>query len=467
MQPTNHGLKRELKLRDLVLMQLLVVLGLNFSGYAAKQGRSQVVLWLLAIALFYLPQAAIVIKLSRVIPIEGGVYQWVKQGISPFAGYMAGWTFSLYIICWYASFGSQVASGIAYVGGPSGAWMGTSKVFALSLTVIFCLLVFVLSVRGLHLTKWISGAGSLLGVAAFLVMAYLLVRLWIKTKSLPDVAFSLAWPGFSLLTLNVFTKMALFALSGFDQCSIFSEECRKPKNDVARSVFIAVPLIALMYIASTSAILGYVPVAKVDMAAPVSQLIQAGFGPTVVGGAFTAIAVVGFCVALFAALIVTVGMVARLPMAAGWDGLLPAWWSQLHPRFGAPTKAVGAVAAALLLMGGLSLLGAGNQEAVQVLAAVGFGSYCIMYLLLFGAVVFGFRSGEWRPSIAVRLGAFLALSVAALAFIFQLLPIGEVANPWLFAMKVIAGVCASSGLGAYLYWRGSLRAQRLPIFQEI
>jgi amino acid transporter len=418
-------------------------------------------------ALFYLPQGAIVIWLSRVIPLEGGVYQWVKQGFSPFAGYMAGWTFSLYIICWYASFGSQVASGIAYVGGSSGAWMGTSKVFALSLTVLLCLLVFVLNVRGLHVTKWLSSIGSLLSVAVFLVMVYLLVRLWIKSKSLPDGAFSLAWPGFSLLTLNVFTKMALFALSGFDQCSIFSEECRKPKNDVARSVFIAVPLIALMYIASTSTIVGYIPVAKVDMAAPVSQVIQAGFGPTAVGSAFAAIAVIAFCVSLIAALIVVAGMVARLPMAAGWDGLLPAWWSRLHPRFGTPTKAIGVVAAALLLMGGLSLLGAGNQEAVQVLAAVGFGSYCIMYMLLFGAVVFGFRSSEWRPGIAIRLGAFLALLVAALAFIFQLLPIGEVANPWLFAMKVTGAICATSGLGAYLYWRGSLRAQRVPALHEI
>jgi amino acid transporter len=467
MQPADHGLKRELKLRDLVLMQILVVMGLNLAGFAAKQGRSQVMLWLLAVVLFYLPQAAIVIRLSRAIPVEGGVYQWVKQGISPFAGFMAGWSFSLYIICWNASFGSQVASGIAYAGGSNGAWMGASTVFALSLTALICLLAFALNVRGLRATKWISGTGSLLSVGVFLVMAYLLVRLWIKAKMLPDTAFSLAWPSFSLLTFNVFTKMALFALSGFDGCSIFSEECRKPKNDVARSVFIAVPLIAFMYIASTSSILAYVPVAKVDMAAPVSQLMGAGFGPTAVGGAFTAITVGAFCAALIAALVVVVGMVARLPMAAGWDGLLPAWWSQLHPRFGTPAKAVAAVAAALLLTGSLSLLGAGNQEAVQVLAAVGFGSYCIMYILLFGAVVFGFRSTEWRPGVAIRLGAFLALLVSALAFVFQLLPVGEVASPWLFAMKVAGGICTTSGLGAYLYWRGSLRARRLPAFQEI
>jgi amino acid transporter len=464
MQPANHGLKRELELRDLVLMQILVIVNLNLSGYAARQGRSQVVLWLLAMALFYLPQGAIVIWLSRVIPLEGGVYQWVKQGFSPFAGYMAAWTFTLYIICWYASFGSQAASGIAYVGGASGAWMSTSKVFTLSLTVAFCLVAYFLNVRGLHVTKWLSGAGSLLLIGIFLTMVYLLVKLWTKAKSLPEVAFSLAWPGFSLLTVNVFTKMSLFALSGLDQCSIFSEECRKPKNDVARSVFIAAPFIALMYIASTSAVLAYIPVAKVDLAAPVPQVMQAGFGSTVVGWAFAASSVGVYCFALIATLIVVVGMVARLPMAAGWDGLLPAWFSQLHPSFGTPTKAIAAVSAALLLMGGFSLLGAHNQEAVQVLAAVAFGSYCITYMLLFGAVVFGFRSTEWRPGIALRLAAFLALLVAALAFVLQLLPVGEVASPWVFAMKVTGAICATSGFGAYLYWRGSLRISTRPQF---
>jgi glutamate:GABA antiporter len=153
-------------------------------------------------------------------------------------------------------------------------------------------------------------------------------------------------------------------------------------------------------------------------------------------------------------------------MTAGWDGLLPAWFSQLHPRFGTPTKAIADVSAALLLMGGFSLLGAHNQEAVQVLAAVAFGSYCITYMLLFGAVVFGFRFTEWRPSIALRFGAFLALLVAALAFAFQILPVGEVASPWLFAMKVTGTICATSGFGAYLYWRGSLRAQPMPALRE-
>jgi hypothetical protein len=51
---------------------------------------------------------------------------------------------------------------------------------------------------------------------------------------------------------------------------------------------------------------------------------------------------------------------------AGWDGLLPSWWSELHPRLGTPVKALTAITVASVGIGTASLLGVGEQEAVQV-----------------------------------------------------------------------------------------------------
>jgi len=76
-QPSQQSqLKRELKLPDLVLMQVLIVLGIPWIGYAAKQGSTHVVLWITAILFFYVPLAVVVMFLSRAIPVEGGMYQW-------------------------------------------------------------------------------------------------------------------------------------------------------------------------------------------------------------------------------------------------------------------------------------------------------------------------------------------------------------------------------------------------------
>jgi len=67
--------RRELGLVDLVLTQILYVVGTAWVGTAAKLGTDSLVFWLLAAAMYYLPQAAVVIYLSRMMPIEGGLYQ--------------------------------------------------------------------------------------------------------------------------------------------------------------------------------------------------------------------------------------------------------------------------------------------------------------------------------------------------------------------------------------------------------
>src|SRR5258705_5552746 len=75
-------LPRELGLTDLALTQVLFVVGLPWVGVAAKQGPSHVIFWLIAMALFYIPSAIVVIYLNRIMPLEGGLYQWAKLGFN-------------------------------------------------------------------------------------------------------------------------------------------------------------------------------------------------------------------------------------------------------------------------------------------------------------------------------------------------------------------------------------------------
>src|SRR5277367_5816283 len=103
MEIPNHGLRRELRLRDLVPMQIVLIVWLGWTGFAAKQSASGTTLWLFAVLLFYLPLAAVVMLLSRALPVEGGIYQWVKEGLSPFGGFMAGWNFTIYGVCAFAA----------------------------------------------------------------------------------------------------------------------------------------------------------------------------------------------------------------------------------------------------------------------------------------------------------------------------------------------------------------------------
>ena len=80
--------KKELGLFDLVLTQIVFVVGTIWVGWAAKLGDHQMVYWLLAILTFYLPLAAVVIFLNRLMPLEGGVYQWAKLAFNDFVAFM-------------------------------------------------------------------------------------------------------------------------------------------------------------------------------------------------------------------------------------------------------------------------------------------------------------------------------------------------------------------------------------------
>src|SRR6266516_7087989 len=86
-----HGLERQMGLRDLVLAQVLCVVGSSWVGIAAKLGRAHVVFWLAAILLFYVPLAAVVICLNARMPLEGGLYQWAKAGYGEMAGFLTAW----------------------------------------------------------------------------------------------------------------------------------------------------------------------------------------------------------------------------------------------------------------------------------------------------------------------------------------------------------------------------------------
>ncbi len=61
-------LKRELGLPDLVFTQILFIVGLPWVGVAAKLGPAHLIFWLVAMAFFYVPSAAVVIYLNRLMP---------------------------------------------------------------------------------------------------------------------------------------------------------------------------------------------------------------------------------------------------------------------------------------------------------------------------------------------------------------------------------------------------------------
>src|SRR5262245_23792420 len=120
-------LKKELGLRDLVLTQVVFVVGTGWVGCAGKLGNTQMAFWLLAIATFYLPLAAVVIYLNRLAPLEGGLYQWAKVAFDDFVAFLVAWKFWIFGRLVMSGISLIIKKNIAYAIGPRANWMHENK----------------------------------------------------------------------------------------------------------------------------------------------------------------------------------------------------------------------------------------------------------------------------------------------------------------------------------------------------
>ena len=98
---TTPKLVRALKLRDLVLFNLVAVLGLRHLGTTAKFGPGSLLMWLIAAVFFFIPQGLAVMELSSRFPKEGGIYFWTKRALGEGHGFLCGWCYWINNVLYY------------------------------------------------------------------------------------------------------------------------------------------------------------------------------------------------------------------------------------------------------------------------------------------------------------------------------------------------------------------------------
>ena len=118
---------------------------------------------------------------------------------------------------------------------------------------------------------------------------------------------------------NIFTKLAVGALSGFEYVAIFAGETRSPARNIGRSVMIASPIIALMFILGTSSVLAFIGNNPIDLIGPVPQTLRLGLHSFPIAGAIASIGIMLMTVRTISSTSVHVTGSSRLPMVAGWD----------------------------------------------------------------------------------------------------------------------------------------------------
>jgi amino acid transporter len=452
-------------------MQILLVMGVTWIGIAAKQGGVHVVYWIAAILTLFLPSAAVVTYCVKIWPEEGGVFQWSTRAFGPLAGFLNAWNFGFWALITVSTIGNICATSLAYALGDHYAWIEESKPLIHTFNIVIFAVIFLLCVVGFRILKWFAHFGTFIMILINVLLVGLLFIHPAATPAHPHhnpqaaFSFALTLPMLTFLSLNLFAKMALGGLTGIEQIAVFAGETKDPARSVWRSAWIAAPFIGLLFILGTGALLTYTPADKIDLTGPIPQVLAAAFGtsnaassginwPGLLGrGAILGLAL--FTIAQFAMI---VAETSRLPMVAGWDGILPEWFTRLSPRYGTPVRSIAVIVAFAVVACVLATqFSSGAQEAYQLLTVEASFLYDFYFGMMFLIpLTVGNRFGP-APSLGLKLAAATGLFVTSLHAVISSYPIIDIPHPLLFAAK-IAGIGILLNLAGYALYRQAQRS---------
>jgi amino acid transporter len=447
---------------DVLLFNIVTVLGPRWIAAAAHNGTSSISLWFLAALLFFVPTALVIAELSTRFPQEGGLYAWSKDAFGEFHGFVAGWTYWIYTLFYFPALLFASAAMAAYIGGIGYAPLAQNRSFLLAGSFALFFVAVFMNIIGLRVGKWLQNAGA---VGTFVPLMMLIVAaacVWYRHGSVTQFTWSNVQPHWNWDTVNFWPQIA-FAFGGLELVSSMSEEVKNPRKTFPRAILGSGIVIAVIYIAGTIAVLSLMSSVSVD---PKSGVFQA----LTIASATLKITALG----IIAAVLVTVGNaggvgstvagISRVPFAVGVDRYLPRAFAKVHPKWQTPYVSIlvqAVISGAILL---LSQISETTVSAYQILVDATNILYFIPFLYMYAAVIKlayrpdretstaalipGGKAGVW---FAGGLGFIIVLA----SIILSVIPPGETANKLLFEVKLIGGTGFSLLLGVMLFVRGA------------
>jgi glutamate:GABA antiporter len=463
------SLKRALGLRDLVLFNLVAVIGLRWLSTAAKAGPSALTLWLLAGLLFFVPQGLVVTELASRFPQEGGIYQWTKRALGEKHGYVCGWCYWINNVLYYPNLLISTAVIATFVIGKGESSLVSNWAYVLSATLVCLWLAVLMNIVGVGTGKWLQNAG---GIGTYIPGVVLIVlgamALFTGHRSANPITPQNLVPDLRHLAgLNLWASIA-FAFAGLELSSAMGGEVRDPRRTLPRAILIAAPLIALVYILGTGSLLWLVPANDINI---VSGFLQA----TTVGARELAPSL--WWLAPLCAAAYTVGNIggvgawltgpARVAFAIGLDRYFPPAFGRIHPKWKTPYVAILVQASLATVFLLVSLLGKGTtvEKAYLIILDTQLLIYFIPYVYLFISFMVHRRTPAAPDTVRVpggSVGATLVgvsgLFVTLFAMGVAMVPPADESSPLLFEIKVVGGALAFILLGGIVYWRAHRRS---------
>ena len=407
-------------------------------------GLASVFLYVLPAFVFLLPVSLVAAELAS--GWQGGVYNWVREGVSPLMGLLAVWCEFAQTIFYYPALLAYVAGTLAYVIDPSIAGNGVYN--AAVIIVLFWGGVLVSS-RGLALVNKLSASGTMIGTlipAAILIalgVAYLLQG---NHSAAPMTVDHLLPPWHGLASIVLIVN-SFFTYAGIEVNAVHVDELRNPGRDYPKSIFVAMALVLVIFILPTLAISWVIPAQQISLTAGLMQAFNSLMKHFGLAFAVPLIAIALAVGALAGMMAWLDGPSEGLLRIGREQGFLPPYFQKVNGK-GIELRILAAQGTVITLIALLYAFIPTVSRAYWIFTAMATQVYLIMYVLMFIAAMKLHRSqpdharGYRAPALGLLCLLGTVSSVAA--FVIGFVPPSQFnsSNPLVYAVLILAGILA-------------------------
>ncbi|KAJ5124382.1 Amino acid/polyamine transporter I [Penicillium bovifimosum] len=429
---------------------------LNLSTVLSNGG-PEALAWGIVIVVFgAMAQSASLAEMASMQPIAGAQYHWTNYLAPPsqkkFITWMQGW------VTWFAWI--SVLAGVAnttatMIQGLASANYPEYEPESWHITLIIIGMLVVESLMNMYtfwLIPWIEMLAGILHIC--LLIVFLVVFTTLGTRHKPEFVFSYTesssgWAKFPAWNIGLLTPVWGFV--GFDGAVHMSEEVRRAKQAVPRSIF---------YTVVTNGILAYAMVicmlftmGSVEQAQkarfPIIEICQQATGSVKAATAMVS----GLLIISLSVNLASIASVSRLTWAWARDGALPRWFAYIDRRHNVPIRAVWLPVLIVMVLACLNIADGAAFGAFVALGSIGlFVSYfiaigCMVHnrLQKNAATLGDWNMGVWGLPVNVFALVYTAWVTVWLAFPSALPVTGE-------NMNYAAPIFGVSTLFAFVYW---------------
>jgi basic amino acid/polyamine antiporter, APA family len=335
--PHAGGLKRALGAFDLTLLGIGAIIGAGIfvlTGVGASYAGPGLVLSFVLAGFACAMAALCYAEFASMIPVAGSAYSYSYATMGELIAWIIGWD----LVLEYAVAAAAVAAGWSHyltvildglgIHLPSAFTHAPETVPGAIIN-----LPAVLVVLGITAILYVGVQESarinsiIVGIKLFAVLVVIVVGFFFVKPANWSPFLPLGWAGVLHGAAYIF-----FAYIGFDAVSTAAEEVVEPQRALPIGILTSLGVCTVLYIAVAAVLTGMVPMAQIDLDAPLATAFVTR-GLNFAAGVISVGAVAGLTSVL---LVLLLGQ-ARIFYAISRDGLLPPAFSRIHPVYKTPS----------------------------------------------------------------------------------------------------------------------------------